>query len=166
MKVRRLNENDVKQYHKIRLEALKNSPEAFSSSYQEEIEKPIEVYRSRLASTEGSITFGYEDNDQVCGVITVVKENKAKLNHRVMIVSTYVIPEKRGQGIGKVLVQEAIQQAKRLDGIEQVYLTVANNNEKAKKLYRYFGFELFGTEKKALKFENKYFDIDHMVLYF
>ena len=47
----------------------------------------------------------------------------------------YVSPEKRGSGIGKALVREAIKKAKELKDVEQVYLTVITTNEPAKKLY-------------------------------
>jgi RimJ/RimL family protein N-acetyltransferase len=88
-----------------------------------------------------------------------------KLKHRANIVAMYVAPEKRGFGIGKGLLSETIKKANDLEGIEQVYLTVVTSNEPAKRLYSSLGFEVFGTEKRALKFDNTYFDEDHMVLF-
>ena len=41
----------------------------------------------------------------------------------------YVSPEKRGSGIGKALVVEAINKANDLQGVEQVYLTVVTTNQ-------------------------------------
>ena len=78
----------------------------------------------------------------------------------------YVSPSKRGLGIGKVLMEEAIKKAKSIEDLEQVYLAVVSTNESAKKLYSLLGFEFFGTEKKGLKLENNiYFDVDFMILY-
>ena len=77
----------------------------------------------------------------------------------------YVSPEKRGSGIGKALVVEAINKANDLEGVEQVYLTVVTTNQPAKKLYSSMGFKVFGTEKRALKLDDTYFDEDHMVLF-
>ena len=78
----------------------------------------------------------------------------------------YVSPSKRGLGIGKALMEEAIKKAKSIEGLEQVYLAVVSTNESAKKLYSLLGFEVFGTEKKGLKLENNiYFDVDFMILY-
>lgn len=55
--------------------------------------------------------------------------------------------------------------SKRYSGIEQIYLTVVTTNESAKRLYSSFDFEIFGTEKHALSYNNTYFDEDHMVLF-
>lgn len=60
---------------------------------------------------------------------------------------------------------EALQKANNLEGIEQIYLTVVTKNEIAKRLYSSMGFEVFGTEKKALKCDHAYFDEDQMVLF-
>lgn len=98
------------------------------------------------------------------GVITLVKEQLFKLRHRANIVAMYVIPEKRGKGIGKALISKAIQMADSLEDIEQLYLTVVTTNEPAKRLYSSIGFEVFGKEKRALKFDNTYYDEEHMVL--
>ena len=51
----------------------------------------------------------------------------------------YVSPSKRGLGIGKALMEEAIKKAKSIEGLEQVYLAVVSTNESAKKLYSFIG---------------------------
>jgi ribosomal protein S18 acetylase RimI-like enzyme len=95
----------------------------------------------------------------------LVKESKLKLKHKANIFAVYVSPEKRGIGLGKCLMVEAIKKAKDLEGIEQIYLTVVTTNESAKKLYSFWGFEVFGREKRALKLDNTYFDEEHMVFF-
>lgn len=165
MELRKLDERDVKQYLELRLASLQNNPEAFATSYEEEKEQPVELYKSRLQSQD-SVTIGAFEDHQLIGIITFVKQNKLKLKHRAEIVSTYVVPDKRGYGLGKDLVAQVINEAENSKGIEQVYLTVASKNEVAKTLYKSLGFELFGTDKKALKYDDTYFDVDHMVLYF
>lgn len=164
MDIRLLGPLDVKIYRDIRLEALLNHPEAFSSSYDEEKENALDIYASRLQSDE-SFTFGAFENDKLIGVVTLVKEKKLKLKHRANIVAMYVSPEKRGIGIGNCLMVEAIKKAKSLSGIEQIYLTVVTTNESAKKLYTSLGFDCFGRDKRALKFGHTYYDEDHMVLF-
>ncbi len=166
MEIRRLNEQDVEQYLEIRLQSLQTNPEAFASSYEEEKERPIELYQSRLNPQSPSITVGAVEDGQLVGIVTLVTETKQKLSHRANIVSTYVIPEKRGDKIGRKLIEQAIQYAQRMQGIEQIYLTVASENKAARQLYLSSGFNFFGTDKKALKLEDHYIDIDHMALYF
>lgn len=77
----------------------------------------------------------------------------------------YVKPEKRGNGIGKNLLLTVIENAKNIDGIEQIYLTVVTSNVSAKQLYSSSGFRVFDKDKRALKMNNKYYDEEHMILF-
>lgn len=164
MDIRLLQPKDAVNYRNIRLEALQHNPESFGSSYEEEKDNPLEIYKSRFQSLE-TYTFGAFENEKLIGVVTLVKENKLKLKHKANIFALYVSPEKRGKGIAKCLMIEAIKKAKDLEGIEQINLTVVTSNNSAMKLYISLGFEVFGKEKRALRIEHKYFDEEYMVLF-
>lgn len=164
MQIRMLDSNDAPKYAGIRLEALQHHPEAFSSSYEEEKEFPIMKFESRLNGTE-SFTYGALAKDQLIGVVTLVPELKNKLKHRANIVAMYVDPQNRRFGVGKRLMSAAIEKAKELETIEQIYLSVTANNEPAKNLYHSLGFETYGKDKKALKIGQNYFDDELMVLF-
>ncbi|MBZ5752439.1 GNAT family N-acetyltransferase [Metabacillus rhizolycopersici] len=164
MEIKILKPTDAENYRRIRLEALQNSPEAFASSYEEEKDQPVEKYKNNFQSKD-SFTFGAFESGKLVGVVTLVKEKLYKLRHRANIIAMYVTSGKRGFGIGKALLSEAIKKANCLEGIEQVYLTVVTTNESAKRLYSSIGFEAFGSEKRALKLDNTYFDEEHMVLF-
>ncbi|WP_138419677.1 GNAT family N-acetyltransferase [Aquibacillus sediminis] len=165
MDIRQLDSKDAEKYLAIRLEALQNSPDAFASSYEEERDQPVEKYQNRFEAPKNAFTFGAFEDDQLVGVITLVKEQLIKLRHRANMVAMYVRPEKRGEGIGKALITKAIQKAVSLEDIEQLYLTVVTTNDPAKRLYASIGFEIFGHEKRALKFGDTYYDEEHMVFY-
>lgn len=162
--IRLLKSDDASSYKALRLEALKNHPEAFASSFEEEKEFSLEVFESRL-SAENVYTFGAFDGSELFGVVTLVPEEKKKLKHRANIFAMYVSPEKRGLSFGKRLVEAAISKANSLVGIKQIYLTVTSSNESAKKLYTSVGFTTYGQDKNALKIANQYFDDDLMVLF-
>jgi ribosomal protein S18 acetylase RimI-like enzyme len=163
MEIRLLKPEDVEIYRNIRLKALKDHPEAFSASYEEEIEYPIERFKNRLI--EGNtFTFGAFVHDDLVGVVTLGLEQRNKLIHRANIVGMYVDPQKRRSGIGRRLILEAMRKAKEIDFIEQIYLTVTASNQPAKKLYQTLGFQTYGIDKKALKVGNTYFDDELMVL--
>lgn len=164
MELRILKPTDANSYRRIRLEALQNSPEAFASSYEEEKSRQVEKYMKSFQS-KNSFTIGAFENGKIFGIITLIKEPLFKLKHKANIVAMYVRPEKRGIGLGKYLLIEVIKKANILEGIEQINLTVVTKNETAKRLYSSMGFEVFGTEKKALKYNNTYFDEAHMVLF-
>lgn len=165
MKIRRLGAQDARNYLTIRLKALKNNPEAFGSSYEEEKARPVEMYANRLSSEE-SITYGAFLHNQLVGTVTLVREKYVKFRHRANIVGMYVDPENRGSGIGRLLLIEAIKQAQAIEEIEQLNLSVVTTNEPAKNLYTSLGFKVFGTEKRALKLDElTYLDEHHMVLF-
>jgi ribosomal protein S18 acetylase RimI-like enzyme len=164
MKKRILNGNDADAYQKIRLEGLKNSPEAFGSSYEEEQLYPIDLYKSRLES-DTAFTFGVFEKEELAGVVTLVKETKVKLKHKASIYAMYVSPDYRGRGIGKKLMAEVVKKAQAFDDTEQLHLSVVSTNPLAKQLYTSFGFTVYGHEKRALKADGIYYDEDHMVLF-
>lgn len=165
MEIRELVPTDAEAYLFIRLEALKNSPDAFASSYEEEKDKPSDYYKSRFTAPTNVFTFGAFEDSELIGVVTLVKEQLIKLRHRANIVAMYIKPGKRGNGIGKALVSKVIEKADKLEDIEQLYLSVVTTNTSAKSLYSSCGFEVFGKEKRALKFKDTYYDEVHMVLY-
>jgi ribosomal protein S18 acetylase RimI-like enzyme len=164
MEIKALESIHADQYRKLRLEALKNHPEAFASSFEEEKDIPVELYQSRFSS-EDSYHFGAFENAKLVGVVTIIKEMKLKLKHRANIFAMYVTPANQGYGIGRSLMVEAINQVKEWEGIEQVYLSVVTSNISAKNLYASLGFKTFGIEKRALKINRAYFDEEHMVLF-
>ena len=55
----------------------------------------------------------------------------------------YLLPKSHGQGVGKLLTDWAIEEARRM-GAEELYLTVYVDNHRAKRLYDRYGFEAVG----------------------
>lgn len=165
MKIRLLNPDDAEDYLRIRLEALQESPYAFASTYEEEKNKTAEKYKARFAAPEKTFTFGVFEESQLAGVVSLTSESLLKLSHRTNIFAMYIKPGKRGLGLGKALLSAAIEKAKSIEGIEQICISVVTTNIPAKKLYISFGFEGIGIEKRALKFNDTYYDEEHMVLY-
>ncbi|KMJ57415.1 acetyltransferase [Bacillus sp. LL01] len=163
MEIRLLKPNDAENYRTIRLEALKNNPEAFSSSYEEEKEYLLESFENRL-SFQHVFTFGAFEKMLLVGTVTLICETKMKIKHRANIVAMYVCAGLRESGIGRALMEEAIGKARELVEIEQLHLTVMATNEPAKKLYKSLGFTTYGVDKKGLKIGDTYFDEELMVL--
>ncbi|MGN0906937.1 MAG: GNAT family N-acetyltransferase, partial [Bullifex sp.] len=65
-----------------------------------------------------------------------------------------------GQGIGSRLMQEMISHAKEV-GITKINLRVRADNERAKALYRKFGFEKEGDDRRMMMIDGEYFDGEH-----
>lgn len=65
-----------------------------------------------------------------------------------------------GQGIGSRLMEEMISYAKEV-GITKINLRVRADNERARGLYRKYGFELEGTDRRMMRIDGEYFDGEH-----
>lgn len=59
-----------------------------------------------------------------------------------------ILPEGRGRGVGRQLMQAAIAKAQQ-QGITRIELTVRDSNENAIALYKKLGFEVEGLKRKA-----------------
>ncbi|MDR4945503.1 GNAT family N-acetyltransferase [Neobacillus cucumis] len=166
MEIRLLTFKDAKTYWTLRLEALKNHPEAFLSSYEESVqrENPVEQM-ARNFTVKGNYTFGAFAQGELIGMVTLIQEERIKVRHKANIFAMYVTPSKRGIGAGKALLTAAINKAIDLSEVEQINLNVTASNHSAKQLYANLGFKQFGLEKKALKINEKYYDDAYMVLH-
>lgn len=168
MQIRFIGPPDVVTYRNLRLQALRESPTAFGSSYEREARFSLADFAARAHShADASGIFGafWGNPEKLVGMLGFLRESRPKRAHIGSLRSMYVLPEFRGRGIGGALVDEAISHARRLQVIRQIVLTVTANNLIACSLYRSRGFERFGFEREALFVDGVYFDEEHLVLY-
>lgn len=113
-----------------------------------------------------SFTLGAYAKNVLVGVASFARdgEDREKLRHKGILSTMYVSKEFRGHGIARQLLEEIIKRVKAIPDIEQINLIVLTNNLRAKELYEKFGFEKFGTEQNSIKWKDKYFAEDQMVL--
>jgi RimJ/RimL family protein N-acetyltransferase len=116
---------------------------------------------------EDSFTLGAYINNELAGVVSFERDGaeREKLRHKGILFRMYISKKFRGRGVGRELIGAVMQRAEKLPGIEQINLTVIENNEAAKALYRKCGFVTFGSEKRAIKWKGRYFTEDQMVLF-
>lgn len=163
MIIRRLTEDDLEVVWTFRLQSLRDNPEAFGSTYEETLALGKERMLHRLRQGDRLFYLGAFEESLV-GIVMFSREEGAKFQHKGFVTSMAVLPEKRGYGIGQALMQELIVQAKQLGGVEQLKLDVVTTNLAAYRLYRSFGFRVYGTAPRALKLGEQYWDEDLMVL--
>lgn len=164
MIVRVLQESDAKSYQEVRLSGLRNDPDAFGSTFEREKEFSLETVISRISPTQDKFVLGAFVEGELVGIVAFVREVGMKIAHKGNIFGMYVAPEMRGTGVGRELLLELIKKAKDMEDLEQINLTVISGNSNAKKLYASLGFEIYGTERNAIKYKGQYFDEDLMAL--
>lgn len=152
-------------YWKLRLAALQTEPLAFGLAAEEHQAVSIEATAIRFRRMPaGNFTLGAFDQDALIGIATFVRETGQKEKHKGHIYGVYVTPSHRGRGVGRELIAGILSNAEKDPSLEQILLTVATGQEKARRLYRQFGFEVYGTEPRALKVGSEYVDEDLMLL--
>jgi ribosomal protein S18 acetylase RimI-like enzyme len=165
MVLRPLTAADAEAYQALRLRSLREHPEAFAPAVEEEQTASLETVARRLerSSTEGYILGAFE-GEKLVGILTFRRWEGLKIRHRASIGGMYVSPESRGRGIGKALLEEAIEQARALTGVEDLILAVTVGNARARSFYLTVGFTPVAIDPRYIKVGERYFDIEWMQL--
>ena len=142
------------------------APEAFATGVEEQENLPDEHWARRLAGNADSLVLGAFAGERLVGIAAFTREPRRKTRHKGNISGVYVSPTFRGRGIARGLLTAILSEARSLQGLEQVMLSVVTENVPARELYRKLGFTVFGTELRALKVGERYLDEEHMVLFF
>ncbi len=155
MLIRRLVPSDALAFQTLRLAAMRDSPSAFSASYDEERQTPLATIETNLGVRN---LFGAFDGDELVGMVGAGRETAPKLQHKGYIRSMYVAAAQRGKGLGKQLLEHALAFAANMEGLHQVTLVVTDGNAPAIALYESMGFIVYGNEPRALFVDGKYYD--------
>jgi predicted acetyltransferase len=110
MECRQLAGKDAQEYWQLRVMGLKESPEAFATTWQEAISRKdaVEQTKQNLESDK-SRSFGIFQDGKLIGSVTLVFEHYEKLRHKAVIVAMYVSPLSRKKGRGTILLRTAIK---------------------------------------------------------
>jgi RimJ/RimL family protein N-acetyltransferase len=138
---------DAAQFHAVRLRGLREAPSAFASSYEDECDRPVAAVAERMAKNTDGFILGAFDGDTLVGTVGMQREPQRKMAHKMVLWGMYVVPEARGLGLARQLVDQALAYAFTLSGVRQVNLGVNAANAPALALYRAAGFTTFGFER-------------------
>jgi ribosomal protein S18 acetylase RimI-like enzyme len=127
----------------MRLRALQEAPEAFSSTYANESQISDAAWVARAAQWSNEKSAGYLAMDDgiacgiACGLLDELDTSRAHL------LSMWVAPCHRRSGIGRSLVEAILDWAGN-EGARTLLLQVTSNNDAAITFYRRLGFTMTG----------------------
>ncbi|HJU69853.1 MAG TPA: GNAT family N-acetyltransferase [Gemmatimonadaceae bacterium] len=165
--IRQLVPGDAAAFQTLRLHALRECPEAFGSTFAEEEILSLDVIAERLTPARrpvGRATFGAFVNETLVGITGCVQEAKTKARHKAIVWGMYVVPEQRGRGIARRLLEAIILEARSWPDVERLTLTVVERAAAARQLYRAMGFQPFGRELDGLRQEGVGDTVEYMSL--
>lgn len=148
--IRRLTPADSAAFQALRLAGLRETPNAFTSSYEEECNTPLSVTEAYFASEAGRNRFGAFDGERLVGMVGVGREAQIKLRHKAFIRGMQVDMAYRGTGVGRQLMNQAMECIATMEGVTKVTLAVTVGNAAAIHLYESLGFKVYGREHCAL----------------
>lgn len=162
---RKLELDEIEQYHKIRLECLKNYPENFGTLFEEE-EASTSFKFDNIIAQKNSTDFlvgAFKDNELI-GICGFIQEKRHKTKHIGEISGMYVKQEYSGRSIGSGLLKFTIENAFENSFLEQIILAVADKNKNAQSLYLKHNFKIYGRLENYFKYQDEYETQIFMVL--
>lgn len=137
--VRESQSTDWQRYRELRLAALRDpmAPVAFFEPYEDAARRTPDGWRQQAQSRRDRTTFAGETADgSWAGMVTALVHDDG----HVHVVGVYVLPEHRGSGLAETLMWAAVDWA----ADREVRLDVHENNGRAARFYRRFGFRPTG----------------------
>lgn len=137
--IKRLEADEGLRLRTIRLRALADAPDAFGSTYDEAAARPLDSWEAQLQeiATFVAVVDG--------GDVGLVRSARDDLQpDTAWLISMWISPEVRGQGVGEALIDVVVEWA-RISGARRVLLDVGDHNQPAIALYARKGFEPNGT---------------------
>lgn len=138
MRIERLHASGWERLKRIRLQALRDSPDAFGSTYQDAQQIAEEGWKRQLDELP---TFLAVRQGADIGMARGASE--AGNGHTALLISMWVAPQARGSGAGERLIA-AVAHWARGCGFARLVLDVADRNAPAIALYERCGFRPTG----------------------
>jgi ribosomal protein S18 acetylase RimI-like enzyme len=160
--VRRLGPEDAAELREVRRRALETAPAAFESGPGDDRIEDRAFVEALLADTRQAV-FGAFD-DALVGFVGVMPAGHVKTAHRYDLWGLFVDAGRRGHGLGRALVDRAVEFACQGKGATAVCLSVTEAAPEALGLYRSVGFVEWGYAPDAIRVHGESFAEVHMRL--
>ena len=164
--VRLLVPADVAQYRAMRLAALRDHPEAYSASHEQEAGMDDDFFIERLGGATAQAfagTFGSFVDGTLVGITGLRQHPSPKMRHGGHVFSVYVDPAHRRGGHAGLLMDAVIARARAI-GLALLTLDVTVGNDRARRFYVARGFVSNGIARRYLRVGGRYYDDEQMQL--
>jgi GNAT superfamily N-acetyltransferase len=144
MDVRPVRAADWQVLRELRLRALADAPDAFSSTLQEEAALPEQLWQQWAQGGPASVDFIAWEGGAAVGMAAIFA--LANAPGRMQLVAMWVDPHHRRRGVARALAERAVRWAEDRHARE-VVLWVADHNTPARELYERVGFRPTGERQ-------------------
>ena len=119
----------------------------------------MEVFLNKQASSDNQITLLAFLNDKIAGIVNITADQRKRVRH---IGDLFIVIGKRywNNGLGSLLLEEAIEWAQASGILRRLQLTVQTRNQAAVHLYQKHGFIIEGRQERGAYIEEgKFIDV-------
>jgi ribosomal protein S18 acetylase RimI-like enzyme len=152
-----LGPRDWPDLRTIRLEALRSEPAAFSSSYEETLAWPDDVWKGRLANDHRLHLLAKTQNRPI-GMVGGYLGSDEGDDSVAVVFGMYVSREHRGKGIGRLLLTSLIDRLSSFPQVTTIRLGVTETQDPARTLYESVGFQVVGKEEQSIVVDDRHYD--------
>ncbi|MDL9977982.1 GNAT family N-acetyltransferase [Microbacterium sp. ASV49] len=149
-----ITEADWQVLRDARLTALRDAPEAFSSTYAREVAFDEKTWRGRTATTRNFVA--RDAGSQVIGLVGGRRMPDSPSSDREVL-SLWVAPSARGHGVAGMLI-DAVADWARKEGARTLRLWVVDDNTPAQAAYLRAGFTMTG-ERQSVSPDDPRFEV-------
>ncbi|MFN8587631.1 MAG: GNAT family N-acetyltransferase [Candidatus Eisenbacteria bacterium] len=148
MNLRRLTPDDAVAYRALMLEAYSETPIVFGTAPHEAVAQPDSWWRARCSAEPDSaqLVIGAFDGATLAGALGVQFAQRERERHKATLFGMFVKPAARGNGLGRALVEAALDAARAREGVRVAQLAAIEGNDGALQLYERCGFARWGVE--------------------
>jgi RimJ/RimL family protein N-acetyltransferase len=169
IEIRKPKPEEWQQFKAIRLKSLQEYPLAFASSYEEQLDKPDEDWKSYILASESekdSVMMCAFENNEMIGCVSAIWNNRSKVAHVASIVGMFVYSNQQNKGVGFMLITSILEHLHTKGRFHKAKLDVVSTNLPAYNLYKKVGFVETGTLHAELFLDGIYYDLVEMERFF
>jgi GNAT superfamily N-acetyltransferase len=166
IEVRPVRMGDGGLLREVRLAALAANPGAFLETYDEVAADSDDLWAARAAASTGEgdqLILLALDGERPVGMAGIARDIGQRRRHRATLWGVWLDPECRGRGVGRRLVQGALDWATSA-GVRAVYLEVVENEDPSWSLYGRLGFVRREVDPFGAHVDGRFVALERLVL--